>query len=244
MNPRRMTLGVLALLLGAVAIATLAAGAPPPDKAAPPATQPAAADAKPAAAATPAAAAADGFRDPAALTKKAPATFKAKFETSQGVIVVEAVRDWAPIGVDRFYNMVVSGYFENVRFFRVVPNFVVQFGIHGDPAVSKNWMNAKLKDEPLKEGNKRGMLTYAKSGAPNSRTTQIFINLKDNTFLDAQGFAGFARVVEGMDVVDKLNGEYGESLTGLQGQIYQEGNKFLSAKAPRLDFIKKASILP
>ena len=214
------------------------------EKADAPAAKPAAPATKPAAPPAKGAAAASAFRDPAALTKQAPASFKAKFETSQGVIVVEAVRDWAPVGVDRFYNLIMSGYFENVRFFRVVPNFVVQFGIHGDPSVSKNWMNASLKDEPVKEGNKRGTLTYAKSSRPNSRTTQIFINLKDNTSLDAQGFAAFAKVVEGMDVVDKLNSEYGESLTGLQGQIYQEGNAFLAAKAPRLDFIKKATILP
>lgn len=237
MNNGRTLIGMLVMLLGAVAVATVAASDVAQEKPAAPATQPAAAGAK-------AAAAAPGFQDPATLTKQAPATFRAKFETSEGVIVIEAVRDWAPVGVDRFYNLVQSGYFENVRFFRVVPNFVVQFGIHGDPSVSKNWMNAKLKDEPVKEGNKRGTLTYAKSSAPNSRTTQIFINLKDNTSLDAQGFSAFARVVEGMDVVDKLNSEYGESLTSLQGQIYQEGNQFLSAKAPRLDFIKKATILP
>ena len=233
-NGRSLT-GVLTLSLAVAA--TFAAGDVAQEKPAAAATQPAPAPAKAAAAAT-------GFSDPAALTKQAPATFKARFETSEGVIVIEAVRDWAPIGVDRFYNLVQSGYFEDVRFFRVVPNFVVQFGIHGDPSVSKNWMNALLTDEPVKEGNKRGTLTYAKSSRPNSRTTQIFINLKDNNSLDAQGFAAFAKVVEGMDVVDKLNSEYGESLTSLQGQIYQEGNPFLAAKAPRLDFIKKATILP
>jgi peptidyl-prolyl cis-trans isomerase A (cyclophilin A) len=238
-NGKIMLMGVLTGC--AIAAATFAAGDAAQEK---PATQPATAAAPSASAPAKEAAAASAFRDPAALTKQAPATFKAKFETSEGVIVIEAIRDWAPVGVDRFYNLVQSGYFENVRFFRVVPNFVVQFGIHGDPSVSKNWMNAKLKDEPVKEGNKRGTLTYAKSSAPNSRTTQIFINLKDNTSLDAQGFAAFARVVEGMDVVDKLNSEYGESLTGLQGQIYTEGNMFLNAKAPRLDFIKTATILP
>ena len=241
MKNGRSLVGVLALSLavaGAFATANTAQ-----EKAAAPAAKPAAAT-QPASAPAKGAAAASGFKDPSALTKQAPATFKAKFDTSQGVIVIEATRDWAPIAVDRFYNLIVSGYFENVRFFRVVPNFVVQFGIHGDPAVSKNWMNAKLKDEPVKEGNKRGTLTYAKSSAPNSRTTQIFINLKDNTSLDAQGFAAFAKVVEGMDVVDKFNSEYGESLTGLQQQIYQEGNAFLAAKAPRLDFIKTATILP
>jgi peptidyl-prolyl cis-trans isomerase A (cyclophilin A) len=240
MRNGKKLIGVLTLSLAAAA---LAAGAAAQEKGAAPA-KPAAAATQPAPAPAKGAAAAPAFRDPAALTKQAPATFKAKFETSQGVIVIEATRDWAPVGVDRFYNLVQSGYFENVRFFRVVPNFVVQFGIHGDPSVSKNWMNAKLKDEPVKEGNKRGTLTYAKSSAPNSRTTQIFINLKDNTSLDAQGFAAFAKVVEGMDVVDKLNSEYGESLTSLQGQIYQEGNMFLAAKAPRLDFIKTATILP
>ena len=173
MNNGRTLIGIFVMLLGAVAVATVTASDGAQEKPAAPATQPAAAGAK-------AAAAAPGFQDPATLTKQAPATFKAKFETSEGVIVIEAVRDWAPVGVDRFYNLVQSGYFENVRFFRVVPNFVVQFGIHGDPSVSKNWMNAKLKDEPVKEGNKRGTLTYAKSSAPNSRTTQIFINLKDN----------------------------------------------------------------
>jgi peptidyl-prolyl cis-trans isomerase A (cyclophilin A) len=181
------------------------------------------------------------LRNPAALTEKAPATFKAKFDTSKGVFEIEAHRDWAPLGADRFYNLVKAGFYDNIRFFRVVPNFMVQFGMHGEPPVQAVWQNASLKDDPVTQSNKRGYVTFANAG-PNSRTTQIFINYKDNSFLDApqQHFAPFGQVVSGMDVVDKITSEYGEKPN--QGQIRSEGNKYLTAAFPKLDYVKTATI--
>ena len=138
------------------------------------------------------------LRTPAALTEQAPATYKAKFDTSKGAFVIEVHRDWAPKGADRFYNLVKNGFFDDTRFFRVVPDFMVQFGINGDPAIQKNWANANIQDDPKSQSNKKGYVTFATRG-PNTRTTQIFINFKDNGFLDAQGFAPFGQVVTGMD---------------------------------------------
>jgi len=184
----------------------------------------------------------EALMEPVKLTAKAPDTFAAKFETSKGNFTIEVTRAWSPLGADRFYNLVKNGYYDNIRFFRVVPGFVVQFGIHGEPAVSAKWKDQKIQDEPVKESNKAGYITYAKGG-PNSRTTQVFINLKDNASLDSMGFSPFGKVSEGMDVVLKLNGEYGDSITGLQGQIYAQGNAFLAQKAPNLDFIKKATVV-
>ena len=182
------------------------------------------------------------LKDPAQAKEQAPESFKVKFETTKGSFVVEVTRAWSPLGADRFYNLAKSGYFDGIRFFRVVPNFVVQFGIHGEPSVSSAWKDAKVQDDPVKESNKKGTITYAKAG-PNTRTTQVFINLKDNGSLDAQGFSPFGRIVEGMEVVEKLNGEYGDSITGLQGQIYAQGNVFLAQRAPNLDSIKTASLV-
>jgi peptidyl-prolyl cis-trans isomerase A (cyclophilin A) len=178
---------------------------------------------------------------PDSLNAKAPDTFRADFETSKGRFVIEVTRAWAPRGADRFYNLVKSGYYDNVRFFRVVPGFVVQFGIHGDPAVSTAWKAKKIQDDPVQASNTTGHVTFA-MGGPNTRTTQIFINLQDNSALDAQGFAPIGRIVAGMEVVGSLHSEYGESLTELQPQIFREGNLFLAQRAPKLDFIKKASI--
>lgn len=189
-----------------------------------------------------AAATPEKLMDPSKLTAKAPDTFKAKFETTKGTFVVEVHRDWSPHGVDRFYNLVKNHYFDGVKFFRVVPGFVVQFGIHGDPAIASKWLNSNIADDPVKESNKRGFLTYAMSSAPNSRSVQLFINLKDNTFLDAKGFAPFGKIVSGMDVVDKLYDGYGEGLTQLQGKIAREGNAFLEKNYPNLDGIVKATI--
>ncbi len=180
--------------------------------------------------------------DPSKLNAKAPDTYKAKFETTKGTFVIEVHRDWSPNGADRFYNLVKNGYYDGVKFFRVVPGFVVQWGIHGDPAIAGKWLQSNIQDDPVKQGNKRGFITYAKSGAPNSRSVQLFINLVDNSRLDGMGFAAFGKVTEGMDVVDKLNGEYGEGLTQLQGRIAQEGNAFLEKNYPKLDGIKKATI--
>ena len=181
---------------------------------------------------------------PAALTAKAPALFKAKFDTSKGVFVVEVHRDWAPLGADRFYNMVTNGFFSGVRFFRVIPNFMAQFGINGNPAVTAAWNKIDLKDDPPnKQSNTRGFITYGTTGRPDSRGTQVFINYKDNAFLDAQGFVPFGQVVEGMEVVDMLNAEYGSNPQNAQGRISAEGNKFLMASYPKLDFIRTATIV-
>jgi len=180
--------------------------------------------------------------DPAKLTAKAPDTFKAKFDTTKGTIVIEVHRDWSPNGADRFYNLVKNGYFDGVKFFRVVPGFVVQWGIHGDPSIASKWLQSTIQDDPVKESNRRGFVTYAKSGQPNSRSVQLFINLGDNSRLDATGFAPFGKVTEGMDVVDKLYGGYAEGLTKLQGRIAEEGNAFLEKNYAQLDGIKKATI--
>jgi peptidyl-prolyl cis-trans isomerase A (cyclophilin A) len=180
--------------------------------------------------------------DPAKLTAKAPETFKAKLDTTKGMVVIEVHRAWSPNGADRFYNLVKNGYYDGVKFFRVVPGFVVQWGIHGDPSIATKWLQSNIQDDPVKESNKRGFITYAKSGAPNSRSVQLFINLGDNSRLDATGFAPFGKVTEGMDVVEKLYGGYAEGLTKLQGKIAEEGNAFLEKNYPELDGIKKATI--
>lgn len=187
------------------------------------------------------AAATPNLKNPAAFKDQAPAMYKATFETSAGTFVVEVHRDWAPIGADRFYNLVKSGFFENVRFFRVIPGFMVQFGMHGDPSVGAAWRTASIKDDPVKQSNKRGYITFATAG-PNTRTTQIFINFADNAGLDGQGFAPFGQVTSGMGVVDKLNASYGAAPGNDQGNIAAGGNAYLEKSYPKLDFIKKATI--
>lgn len=185
------------------------------------------------------------LRNPAGLNDPAPATFKANFETTKGSVVIEVHRDWAPIGADRFYNLVKSGFFDEVRFFRVISGFMAQFGIHGNPGVQSAWRGANLKDDPVRQSNKRGTITFATAG-PNTRTTQFFINFGDNVGLDKQGFAPFGEVVSGMAVVDKINAEYGEGAPRGkgpdQGRIQSEGNAYLSKEFPRLDYIKSATI--
>jgi cyclophilin family peptidyl-prolyl cis-trans isomerase len=181
---------------------------------------------------------------PAALTAKAPALFKAKLDTTKGVIVIEVHRDWSPLGADRFYNLVSNGFFDGVRFFRVIPNFMAQFGINGNPAVNAAWDKVDLKDDPGgKQSNTRGTISYGNTGQPNSRGTQVFINYKDNSFLDAQRFTPFGMVVEGMDAADKLNAEYGSNPQNQQGKIVAEGNKFLIANYPKLDYVKTATVV-
>jgi peptidyl-prolyl cis-trans isomerase A (cyclophilin A) len=179
------------------------------------------------------------LKTPSALTEQAPATYKAKFDTSKGPFVIEVHRAWAPKGADRFYNLVKNGFFDDTRFFRVVPDFMVQFGIHGDPAIQKNWANANIQDDSKSQSNKKGFVTFATRG-PNTRTTQIFINYKDNGFLDSQGFTPFGQVVTGMEVVEKINNQYGEKPN--QGSIQSEGNAYLNKDFPKLDFVKKATI--
>jgi peptidyl-prolyl cis-trans isomerase A (cyclophilin A) len=185
--------------------------------------------------------------NPAALNETAPPVFKAKFDTSKGNFVVEVHRDWAPNGADRFYNLVKNGFFDNARFFRVISGFMVQFGINGDPKISAQWREAQIKDDPVRQSNQRGMITFATAG-PNTRTTQVFINFVDNTMLDRQGFAPFGRVVSGMNVVDALFAGYGEGAPSgrgpEQGRIQQEGNTYLTKNFVQLDYIKTATIEP
>ena len=154
-------------------------------------------------------------------------------------------RDWAPIGADRFYNLVKRGFYDSARFFRVINGFMAQFGINGDPSIQTVWRTAQLRDDPVKESNRRGYITFATSG-PNTRTTQLFINLVDNASLDRSGFAPFGRVVSGMDVVEKLHSGYGEGAprgSGPdQGRVQAEGNRYLEKEFPRLDYIKMATI--
>jgi peptidyl-prolyl cis-trans isomerase A (cyclophilin A) len=186
-----------------------------------------------------------GLSNPAALNEPAPASFKVKFDTSKGPFVVEVHRDWAPNGADRFYNLVKNGFFDNARFFRVISGFMVQFGINADPKLSGVWREARIKDDPVRQSNKRGMITFATAG-PNTRTTQMFINFADNGSLDRQGFSPFGQVVSGMNVVDALYSGYGEGAPGgsgpEQGRIQQEGNAYLMKEFGKLDYIKKATI--
>lgn len=182
---------------------------------------------------------------PATLTAKAPETYRVKFDTSKGPFVVEVHRDWAPLGADRFYNLVRNGFYNNVRFFRVLNGFMAQFGMNGTPAVQKAWgaPAQNLKDDPVKQSNKRGYITFANAG-PNSRSTQVFINLVDNTFLDpdAMHFAPFGQVVEGMEIVDMLYTGYGRQNVPDQGRITSEGNAYLTKEYPKLDYVKTATI--
>ena len=181
---------------------------------------------------------------PAEEAKTAPpaGTFKVAFDTTKGSFVVEVHPDWAPLGAARFKELVEDKYFDNTGFFRVVPNFVVQFGIAADPAKSAKW-DRNIQDDPVIRTNKRGTLTFAKTSMPNSRSTQLFINLKSNQILDDQGFAPFGEVMgSGMDVVDRLTSQYGENPN--QGMIMQQGTPYLKSNFPELDFIKKAAIVP
>lgn len=193
------------------------------------------------------AAAQASLKDPASLKEQAPPTFKAKFDTSAGEFVVTVTRALAPNGADRFYNLVKNGFYDNCRFFRVISNFMVQFGINGDPAVSSAWVNARIPRDPVKETNKRGMITFAMAGGPNgpdTRTTQVFINFRSNANLDGMGFAPFGEVTSGMEVVDKLYAAYGSGPQEAFMDIQTKGNAFLLKQFPKLDYIKKATIEP
>jgi len=180
------------------------------------------------------------LRNPGALTAQAPATFSTAFDTSKGRFVLEVHRDWAPLGADRFYNLVKSGFFNDVRFFRVIGGQLAQFGMHGEPAVQEAWRDAVIQDDPVRHGNTRGTVSFASRG-PNTRTTQLFINLRDNTAYDRLGFAPFAEVVSGMDVVDRLYSEYEERPE--QPLIDEEGNAYLTREFPNLDYIRTATVL-
>lgn len=195
----------------------------------------------------PKAEAAIDLTDPAQLTAKAPATFKVRFETTKGGFTVEVTRALAPNGADRFYNLVRAGYFKDLAFFRVIPGFMCQFGIHGDPKAAAAWRTAQIPDDPVRASNTRGAITFATAG-PNTRTTQLFINFGDNANLDGMGFSPFGKVISGMDVVDKINGEYGEGAPRGRGpdqqRVQREGNAYLKKDFPKLDYIQSASILP
>ncbi|MEZ5287500.1 MAG: peptidylprolyl isomerase [Vicinamibacterales bacterium] len=186
--------------------------------------------------------------NPAALKAKAPATYNVKFDTSVGEFVVQVTREWAPNGADRFYNLVQNGFYDEARFFRAIAGFMVQFGINGDPAVSTVWRNARIPPDPVKQSNMRGYLTFAMGATPDTRTTQVFINFRNNTNLDKMGFAPFGQVVSGMEVVDKINTMYGEGAPRgkgpEQGRVQSEGNAYLMKNFAKLDYIKKATIEP
>jgi len=177
---------------------------------------------------------------PSDAREQAPDKFRVRFETTRGDVVVEAEREWAPKGVDRFYNLVRIGFFTDIAIFRVVPGFVTQFGVHGDPAISARWRTAMIEDDPVKRFNMTGFLSFA-TGGKNTRTTQMFINTKNNGQLDGMGFAPFARVVEGMDIVYRFHSGYGERPD--QNRIQFEGNRYLKQQFPKLDYIKRAVIV-
>jgi len=188
------------------------------------------------------------FRNPAsaAMTVRAPATFRARLETSKGAVVIEVQREWAPLGADRFYNLVKSGYYDGTRLFRVIPGFMAQFGIHGDPQVAAAWRDARIPDDPVRQHNTRGMVSFATAG-PGTRTTQLFINYGDNSRLDGMGFSPFGRVVEGIEVVDRFYAGYGEGAPRGrgpdQGRIQAEGNAYLERGFPKLESVTRATII-
>jgi peptidyl-prolyl cis-trans isomerase A (cyclophilin A) len=174
--------------------------------------------------------------------QQAPAEFRVRFTTTKGEFDVKVTREWAPHGADHFYALVKTGFYNDTRFFRVVPGFMVQFGINGDPRVSAKLSEASIPDDPVKQSNTRGMVTFAKKNTPNSRSTQIFVSFKDkNAFLDSQGFAPFGTVTEGMEIVDSINADYREAPQ--QPTIQSSGNAYLDAEFPNLDKIKSAKIL-
>lgn len=177
---------------------------------------------------------------PAATATPAPDSFRVAFETTRGNFVVDVIRAWSPRGADRFHELVNAGYFTNIAFFRVLPGFVAQFGMHGDPAVNRQWEDRAILDDPVVQGNRRGTIVFATSG-PNTRSNQFFINFSDNARLDGMGFSPFGRVVEGMSVVDSIHAGYGEMPD--QARIAAEGNAYLERRFPQLDYVKSARIV-
>jgi peptidyl-prolyl cis-trans isomerase A (cyclophilin A) len=185
--------------------------------------------------------------DPSLATAQAPETFLADFATTKGDFVVEVHRSWAPNGADRFYNLVKLGFYDDTRFFRAIPDFMVQFGIPGDPRVAAKWQNASIPDDPVAQSNLRGYVTFAQTGRPNSRSTQVFICYANHPRLDASGFAPFAKIARGMDVVDALYKGYGEGAPGGDGpsqdRIVSEGNAYLDREFAKLDRTLSARIV-
>ncbi len=180
--------------------------------------------------------------DPAALAATAPDSFTLALQTSKGEIEVRVRRDWSPLGADRLHYLATHGFFDGARFFRIVPGFIVQFGLSGRPDVDRAFKRRMIADDPVTQSNRRGTLVFATSG-PNTRTTQLFINLADNPSLDRRGFSPMGEVVRGMDVVDRINAEYGEQ-SNIQGRIEREGNAFFRARFPALDSIVHVTITP
>jgi peptidyl-prolyl cis-trans isomerase A (cyclophilin A) len=230
MNRRFLLPSLAAALVAGLSSATFAqseAAAPAPD-------------AKPAAPSA-------SLADPSKFTEKAPDSFKVKFDTSVGSFTIEVTRALSPNGADRFYNLAKSGFFTDVAFFRVIEGFMCQFGIHGNPKVATAWRTANIQDDPVKASNTRGMVTFAKTGLPNSRSTQFFINFGDNTQLDTMGFSPFGKITEGMDVVDKIYKGYGEGAPRGNGpdqmRAQTEGNTYFKKEFPKLDYIKSATLV-
>lgn len=180
------------------------------------------------------------LKSPSSLNATAPETFNAVFDTSVGMFVVRVTRAWAPHGADRFYNLVSAGFYNDNRFFRVVPKFMAQFGIHGDPAVSAAWQDATIPAERARVSNTRGRVTFAQGQLASSRTTQVFINYGDNSKLDLDSFAPFGEVITSMVIVERIYSEYGEGID--QGLIIAGGNGLLAKALPRLSYIKTATI--
>ena len=181
--------------------------------------------------------------DPSQLTDTAPDVYRARFDTSKGAFVIEVTRAWAPLGADRFYNLVKNGFYDGTRFFRVRPGFVVQWGLNGDPAVQSVWRRANLRDDPRVKSNTRGMVTFAKESLPHTRSTQIFINYADNDYLDAEAFVPFGQVVTGLQTAERLYAPPRDKEPD-QRRILSQGNQYLEKEFPQLDFVKKATIVP
>ena len=246
-SPMKLRLTVLFTIAGLSSFAQAQDNKKPATK---PDAKPAAdAPAKPAADApakpaetAPAAAPAADLSDPSKFTAKAPDKFKVQLDTTKGPVVVECERSFSPNGADRFYNLVKAGFFTDIAIFRVVPGFMAQFGIHGDPKIAEKWKNSNLTDDRVKGSNVRGAICFAKTGAPNSRSTQLFISYKDNSFLDSTGFSPFGLVREdSMKIWDSINSEYNEKPD--QGRIQSEGNAYLKKEFPNLDYIKSAKVV-
>ena len=183
---------------------------------------------------------------PDRLAVQAPASFQVRFETSKGDVLIQVNRAWAPLGADRFYTLVTNGFYDDIRIYRVIDGFMAQFGLNGDGLVNSAWRNETLRDDPVQMPNERGRVTFAKGG-PNSRTTEIFISTRDNLYLDEDRFAPFGEVLEGMDVVDSWNGEYGDGPPRGQGpyaiQAASQGNVYLDSAFPALDRILSAVVV-
>ena len=193
-----------------------------------------------------------GLRDPSKAKFETPENFQAKFETTKGDFVIEVTRKWAPNGADRFYSMVQVGYFKNTAIFRAMKNFMFQFGVHGIPEVAKAWQNAPIKDDKYNgKSNLPGTISFAQTPSPNSRSSQMFVNLGNNSALDrpadgSTGFFPFGQVVKGKEVIAKINVQYGENPRGenVQGNFVKKGNAYIQNRFPNIDYIKRVTIVP